>query len=80
MKPTYNDYRANGRDAERYKEYQKEYRKEYEKTDKRKKYNKEYRNQLCFYNGETLTLNALSQRFCRAGIPHPTAEARKYLI
>ena len=72
LKPTYNDYRANGRDAERYKEWH--------KSDKRKEYLKEYRNQLCFYNGETLTLNALSQRFRRAGIPNPTAEAKKYLI
>ena len=41
---------------------------------------KEYHNQLCSYNGETLTLNALRIRFRRAGIPHPVLEAKKYLI
>ena len=62
----------------------KKYKKEYEKTDKRKKYKKEsnrkYHNQLCSYNGETLTLCALSTRFMRMGIPHPTLEAKKYLL
>ena len=71
------------------KEYEKtdkrkEYKKEYNKTDKRKEYNKEYQkeynNQLCCFNGETLTLNALRNRFWRQGIDHPTAEAKKYLI
>lgn len=42
--------------------------------------NKKYRNQLCFYNGETLTLNALAVRFRKAGIAHPTVEAKKYII
>ena len=80
LKPTYNNYRANGLDIERYKEYQKEY----EKTDKGKeshrKYQKEYDNQLCSYNGETINLNALRMRFKRKGITHPTIEAKKYLI
>ena len=89
LQPTYNNYNANGRDFERYKESQKEYQKsekykeyqkEYEKTDKYKKYQKEYKNQLCCYNCEVLTLNALSKRFQRAGIPHPTQEAKKYLL
>ena len=40
---------------------------------------KEYKNQLCSYNGETLTLNALHQRFMRQGIDHPVIEAKKYL-
>ena len=72
LKPTYNSIRANGWDIERYKN---EYGKEYHR-----KYDKEYHNQLCSYNGETLTLAALSQRFRRAGIPHPTQEAKKYLL
>ena len=85
LKPTYNNNRANGWDFER----RKKYKKEYEKTDKRKKYKKEYektdkrkkyRSQLCCYNGEVLTLCALSTRFQRAGIPHPTLEAKKYLL
>lgn len=41
---------------------------------------RKYRNQLCSYNGETLTLNTLASRFCKAGIEHPTQEAKKYLI
>ena len=45
-----------------------------------KEYNNRYTNQLCFYNGETLTLNALRQRFGRSGVAHPTAEAKKYLL
>ena len=97
LKPTYNNYNANGLDIERYKEYNKEYQKEYQKSDKGKKsrkeaqkkyqksdkgkkYMKEYQNQLCSYNGETLTLNALRLRFKRMGIDHPTIEAKKYLI
>ena len=57
-----------------FKKYQKEYYQKYKKT------KKEYRSQLCCYNGEVLTLNALSKRFQRAGIPHPTIEAKKYLL
>ena len=71
------------------KEYEKtdkrkKYKKEYEKTNKgkesqRKAQNKYY-SQLCFYNGETLTLQALRLRFKRRGIPHSTQEAKKYLL
>lgn len=56
----------------------------YRQTDKGKevhhKANRMYMNQLCSYKGETLTLNALSTRFRKAGIEHPTQEAKKYLI
>ena len=76
LKPTYNQMNANGLNIER----QKESKKKYEKTDKRKEYYNKYYNQLCFYNGETLTLCALYTRFSRKGIPHPTIEAKKYLI
>ena len=80
LKPTYNDRNANGIDFERRKESSKEY----EKTDKRKKShrkaNNKYYSQLCSYNGETLTLKALSNRFERRGISNPTTEAKKYLI
>ena len=80
LKPTYNRNRADGWDVERYKEYQEEYR----KTDKSKEYQKqyqlEYENQLCLYNGEILTLQALRSRFRKAGISHPVIEAKKYLI
>ena len=39
-----------------------------------------YDNQLCQYNGEKLTLNALRKRFKKSGIEHPTIEAKKYLV
>ena len=80
LKPTYNNIRAKGLDIERRKESKKEYMKEYHKSDKFKEYQKEYQNQLCCYNGQTLTLCALSTRFMRQGIDHPTLEAKKYLI
>ena len=80
LKPTYNNRNANGWDIERYKEYNKYYQKEYEKSDKRKESHKKYNNQLCCYNGETLTLSALKERFKRRGISNPTQEAKKYLI
>ena len=48
--------------------------------ERQKEYMKEYHNQLCSYNGETITLNTLRARFRRAGIESPTKEAKKYLI
>ena len=85
LKPTYNSNRAKGFDFERRKKYKKEYNKsdkckEYNKSDKRKKYRKEYDNQLCFYNSEILTLQALRKRFERKGITHSAQEAKKYLV
>ena len=84
LKPNYNSNRANGLDIERCKKSKKEYMKEYQKSDKGKKFHRKacnkYDNQLCIYNGETLTLHALSQRFKRKGIPHPVIEAKKYLL
>ena len=93
LKPTYNNYRANGIDFERRKKYRKEYKKtdkyketqrKYQKSDKckeyQKKYQKEYQNKFCSYNGETLTLRALYLRFQKAGIEHPTLEAKKYIL
>ena len=41
---------------------------------------KSYRSRLCLYEGETLTLSALSSRFCRQGIANPCKEAKKYLL
>ena len=84
LKPTYNDRNANGLDIERQKEYnksnkRKEYQKEYQKG-YQKEYQKGYQKQLCSYNGETLTLCALSMRFKRSGITHSTKEAKKYLV
>ena len=84
LKPSYNSNRANGWDIERYKESHKESQKEYQKTEKGKKSHKKacnkYYSQLCSYNGETITLNALSIRFWRKGIINPTKEAKKYLL
>ena len=75
LNPTYNQMNAKGLDIERYKEY--------EKSDKRKeshrKAQSKYYNQLCLYNGETLTLNALRLRFKSQGIDHPVLEAKKYI-
>ena len=76
LKPTYNSNRANGWNIERLKEAQKKYN----KSDKGKEAQKKYESQLCYYNGETLTLRALSLRFKKLGIPHPVIEAKKYLI
>ena len=89
FKETNKEYQKEYRKTDKYKEYHKQY----EKTDKRKKYrqsdkykeyhkqyNKEYYNQLCNYNGETLTLNALRKRFQRQGIDHSVIEAKKYLV
>ena len=82
LKPTYNSNNANGLNIERYKEYQKEYKKSdrCKESVKRREYLNKYYNQLCRYNGEVLTLNALSSRFYRAGIEHPVKESKKYLI
>ena len=66
LNPTYNDINAKGEDIERRKA-------------REKKACKRYYDQLCIYNGETLTLRALFRRFQRASISHPTLEAKKYL-
>ena len=90
--PRYNAIRAytglgskKGRVAEYYKErYQKykeeilEQNKQYRESHKEQK--KQYNNQLCLYNGQTLTLVALSKRFERKGISHPTIEAKRFII
>ena len=93
LKPTYNSNNANGLNIERYKEYNKKYQKKYYKSDKCKKYRKsaeykesnkkarnKYNNQPCCYNGEKLTLAALSLRFKKAGVEHCVLEAKKYLV
>ena len=63
---------AKGFDVERYKEYH--------KSNKCKEYKKQYNNQLCSYNGQTLTLCTLSMRFRSQGIDNSVIEAKKYLI
>ena len=68
--------------ADSIKQYQKQYNKQYykENTDSIKQYQKQYNNQQCLYENEILSLGALSKRFAKKGIQHPTLEAKKYLI
>ena len=74
------EYRQSDKGKESKRKYQKKYRQSDKGKESKRKYNNKYKNQLCSYNGEKLTLNALYQRFTKAGIPHPTLEAKKYLI
>ena len=67
LHPIYNSNRAKGFDVERY-------------IETHRKASNNYENQLCCYNNEVLTLATLSMRFIKAGIEHPTLEAKKYLI
>ena len=89
LKPSYNNLWAKGRNTDRYKEWNEIHRderlakmKDWHKAhrDERLAKMKDYRSRLCLYENETLTLNTLSNRFCRQGIPHPTLEAKKYLL
>ena len=80
LNPTYNNINAKGMDFERYKKSQKEYRESDKRKESHKKAQNKYDNQLCSYNGETLTLHALSMRFERKGLSNPTQEAKKYLL
>ena len=67
LNPTYNDRKASGWNIERQKK-------------SHRKASNNYENQLCCYNNEVLTLATLSMRFIKAGISHPTIEAKKYLL
>ena len=67
LKPTYNQMNAKGWDIERRKK-------------SRIKAQNKYYNQLCYYNDQTLTLQALRMRFWSQGIDHPVLEAKKYLL
>lgn len=58
----------------------KEYRRKYNQSERYKDIKRKYSHQLCLYNSEELTLDALRTRFRKAGIEHPTLEAKKYLI
>ena len=66
--------------TEKFKKYQREYKKTKKGKESHRKAQNKYNSQLCLYNSETLTLNTLAQRFRRAGMPNPTAEAKKYLL
>ena len=78
LKPVYNDRYAKGWNNERYRKYRKERYMSHQ--DEWLNHSKEYNCRLCLYNGESLTLSALSNRFRRQGIPHATLEAKKYLL
>ena len=82
LKPTYNDRHADGIDTERRKKASRQRNKEWHKVNRDKELAKmkDYCSRLCLYNGETLTLNALSNRFRRQGIPQPTLNAKEYLL
>ena len=82
LKPSYNSMRAKGWNTERYKEVHRRRSKEWNEIhrDEKLAYCKAYYSRLCLYEGETLTLNTLSNRFFLQGIPHPTLEAKKYLL
>ena len=93
LKPNYNNYNAKGLNVERQKKSNIKANKKYREVhpDRRKatcrkcyeKYKekiKAYNGQLCLYNKEYLTLQALRKRLRRLGIEHPTQEAKKYLI
>jgi len=76
------EYTSNYRlDKDRYakqlesnKKYQDKHREEI------REYSRKYSSRLCLYEGETLTLARLSNRFRARGIVHPCKEAKKYLI
>ena len=82
LKPSYNNYRANGIDIKRKKETTRRYKKERYKVNRNELLtkSKNYLSRLCLYEGETLTLAALSRRFFRQGILHSYMEAKNYLI
>ena len=82
LKPSYNSRYAKGWNTERRKEAHKRRHKEWYKVNRDERLAKMKANysRLCFYEGETLTLNALSAKFSYHGIPHARVEAKKYLI
>ena len=82
LKPAYNDRHANGIDTERHIKTNRQCTKEWYKVNRDEQLikSKNYHSRLCLYEGETLTLRALALRLFRQGIPHPTLEAKKYLI
>ena len=75
-------YQQNRENKKEYYQQNRENKKEYqiEYYQKNRENKKKYYNQLCSYNGEILTLNALKTRFQRAGVEHCVLEAKKYLL
>ena len=79
-KKTKKEYQKSDKGKESHKKANNKYKKSNKGKESNRKSCNKYNHQLCCYNGETLTLNALSMRFYRAGIPHSIAEAKKYLL
>ena len=84
-KKTKKEYNQSEKGKEAQKKYQqsdkrKKCLKKYQQSEKGKETSKRYSHQLCSYKGETLTLDSLRHRFQIMEIPHPTLEAKKYLI
>ena len=80
-KKEYNkEYNKSDKGKESHRKASNKYNKSNKGKETKRKATNKYYNQLCLYNGETLTLRALSLRFMRQGIPHPVVEAKKYLI
>ena len=79
-KETKKEYQKSNKGKESHRKANNKYKKSNKGKESNRKSCNKYNNQLCFYNGQTLTLNALSKRFMRQGIDHPVIEAKKYLI
>ena len=75
-----NKYQKTNKGKESHRKASNKYNKSDKGKETQRKASNKYNNQLCLYNGETLTLAALSKRFRKAGIPHPTLEAKKYIV
>ena len=79
-KETKKEYQKSDKGKESKRKANNKYKKSDKGKESQRKFDNKYKHQLCSFNGEYLTLCALSQRFIKAGIPHPTIEAKKYLI
>lgn len=77
---TIKKYQTSGKGKEVARKASKKYRHSENGRKATNENNMKYLSRQCYYNGETLTLNALYQRLKKAGISSPLQEARKYLI
>ena len=74
------EYNKSGKGKASCRKAQNKYRQSDKGKVSNRKANNKYYNRLCCYNGETLTFNALYQRFREKGFEHPAQEAKKYLL
>lgn len=79
-KTYYKKYRNTDKGKETRKKCTKKYLQSEKGKESLRKSNAKYANKLCSYNGETLTLCALSSRLRKSGVEHPYIEAKKHLI